>query len=89
MDPLPVVKVIGEKPECLFTRLQSRFPNSLNLDVSIRIVCKMKYRKYQDGKTMLSPNKRTWFVFPDPEALKDYPLDQLIEITPESKEKKQ
>ena len=54
-----------------------------------KIKRRIKYKKIDGDKIMFSPNKRTWFVFPGPEELKDYPLDQLIEITPESKEKKQ
>lgn len=50
--------------------------------------CKIKYKKYHDGKFMLSPNKRTWFSFPEPDALNDYPLDELIEIPPDSTTKK-
>lgn len=48
---------------------------------------RMKYKKIDSDTIMFSPNKRTWFILNQAE-LKDYPLDKLIEIPPDSAAKK-
>ena len=49
---------------------------------------RVKYKKIDGVKIMLSPNKRTWFIL-NQVALKDYPLAKLIEIAPHLAPKKQ